>query len=347
MMRRAGTISQALCGGHRPWGGAPMKQGGVHTGSFTGVSSDDRGRWKSGIHCRVWLVLLLLASAAHGQEVNVDPYAALSASEALRQGNKLLKEDHSRAALEAYAHARKLQPEAPEIHFAEGLAHFKMEEFDKARDAFLKASGAKRIGLQNDSLYGLATCDHAEAMKDGQDPKTALSLLESAMQQYHNVLSRDPGHDAARDANARAASMWRQLKQQLQEQSPQQQECDGDSDENQDQKDGDPEQKKDDQKNQEGKEQQPSESSTGKDQEKPEDSSGSKAKEQQQQKQDSPSQDGQTEAQEAKASDSKEESSREQAQRRLREMVQALQQRKKARPERIPATVPIAVEKDW
>jgi Ca-activated chloride channel family protein len=297
-----------------------------------------------------WVMQCAWGPATSGQEVKVDSYAALNAVEAVRQGNKLLKEDHPRAALEAYAHAKKLRPEAPEIHFAEGLAHFRLQEFDRAREAFMRASAAKNPGLRNDALYGLATCDHAEALQEGQNPKAALSMLESAMQQYHGVLSRDPSHDAARDANARAAAMWRQLKQQLQ---PQQQECDGDSDEDQDQKEGEQDQKEGDGKEQK-KEQQPSESSQDQDQKpnpkKQEDPSEAQGNEQQQQQGDSKPQEketGQAEARQAKASESHDETSREQAQRRLREMVQALQQRKKAKPERVPVAIPVPVEKDW
>src|SRR3972149_6863063 len=61
-----------------------------------------------------------------------------------------------------------------------------------------------------------------EGLAKAAEPQLALSKLESAMQRYQSVLSRRPEHQAAKDANYKAASVWRKLKQQLEQQQQQQ-----------------------------------------------------------------------------------------------------------------------------
>ncbi|MGB2986761.1 MAG: hypothetical protein WBE26_12875 [Phycisphaerae bacterium] len=260
--------------------------------------------------------------------------AALDAYQAVREGNRLLMGGRPTAALEAYSHAEELEPDAREIAFAQGLAHYKLKEFDQAREAFRKTGAVANDSFADDALYSLGTCDHVEALENLENPQLALSLFEDAMRRYHEVLDRQPGHEAARDANRKAASMWRELKQQMQQQE---QTCD----QNQDQDQDDNEEKQDSQQQQQdGKERQQDD-----EQAQPQDQD-----EQQQEQQQSESSDGEEEQQarqQQSQAEKQERASREQAERQLREMMQALRERKKLQREPM-RKIPVApVDKDW
>ncbi len=248
---------------------------------------------------------------------------ALSAHQAVRRGNEQLSAGKPDQALEAYRQARELEPEAREIGFVEGLAHFDLGAYEPARQAFRKAAGVEHDDLSADALYSLAATDHAEALASMENaPQEALGQLESAMRRYHEVLNQRPGHRATRDANRRAASMWRKIKQQLQEQQQENQ------DQDQDKKNEDQE-KQDQDQNQEGEQQDQEQNDQQEQQEQQQSESDDQSKDQQQQAQ------------------QQEQVSREQAERRLREMMQAVRERKKKRREQTRKVRLAPVEKDW
>lgn len=270
-----------------------------------------------------------LAPAAPAGDEPAPVVADLDAHQAVRQGNRRLIEGNPTDALEAYRHAEGLQPDAREIAFVRGLAHYELDELDQAREAFQRAATSTNNSLADDALYSLSTCDHAEALESLDNPELALSMLESAMRRYQNVLANRPDHKAARDANLKAASMWRELKEQLQQQQDQQQDSEQsneDSEDQQPQEQDDSEQQQDSQPDQSQDQDQQQESQQQPD---PND----QAEEQQEQ------QDSKAEQQERV--------SREQAERKLREMMQAIRERKKVRREAVQ-TIPVApVDKDW
>lgn len=230
--------------------------------------------------------------------------------------------------MKAYKRAEELEPDAPEIAFVEGLAHYDLKEFSEAREAFLKAAASADYALADDALYSLGTCDHVEALEAADNPQAALGLLESAMRQYHNVLANQPDHQAARDANFKAASMWRQIKQQLQQQPQPQQSQDGNEDEDKqeqeqessprDQQDGDEEPQPQETDEQQGDQQDPQQPSSGEKETDPQ-----------------------------SAAEQQEQIPREQARRKLREMMQALRDRQKLRKQRVPTLPATPVDKDW
>lgn len=277
------------------------------------------------------MVLLLATSFALADdpkpEKTVTKSGTISAHQAVRLGNEQLNAGKPDQALEAYRQAKELEPEAREIGFVEGLAHFDLGAYEPARQAFRKAAGVEHDDLSADALYSLAATDHAEALAAMESaPQEALSQLESAMRRYHEVLNQRPEHRATRDANRRAASMWRRLKQQLQEQKQENQ------DQNQDQNNEDQE-KQDQDQNQEGRQEEG---------EKQEQQEGDQQEQQEQQSEsDDQSKDQQRQAQQ------QEQVSREQAERQLREMMQAVRDRKKERRELTRKVRLAPVEKDW
>lgn len=241
--------------------------------------------------------------------------------EAVREGNQRLLGGDPTGALEAYSQARQTLPDSRELAFIEGLARYDLKELDEAREAFGRAVGSRGDALAADAMYSLGTCDHTEAFQHQSDPKHAVSLLESAMRRYHSVLANRPDHEYARDANLKAATMWRQLKELMQQQQQQEQQSEGDKQEDsEDQQRGEQQQEENNDAQQENQQQAESDRNEHEDPE---------------------------EQREQSAAQKEEQVSREQAQRKLREMMQAIRDRKKARREQVKK-VPIApVDKDW
>jgi tetratricopeptide (TPR) repeat protein len=263
-----------------------------------------------------------------------------SAPKAVREGNIMLKAGDAASALEHYRQAETLKPNAREIAFDRGLGHYALGQFDEAREAFEKAAGGEGDALADDSVYSAGASDHTEALAKAAEPQLALSKLESAMQRYQSVLSRRPEHEAARDANYKAASVWRTLKQQLEQQQQQpndqqDQNEEGEKQENQEQRPLQ-QQSKDEQKEQQSAQDQEQQSQ----EQKSEQQQSSSAEEQEKKEE-------QSKEMQAQQQEEKEQVSREQAERKLREMMQALRDRKKLRPEEV-RKVPISpVDKDW
>ena len=278
------------------------------------------------------LVVLVTAAQPQAEVPTTDgEFTGLSARAVVREGNRRLIEGDADEALGAYEHAQQMLPDAREIAFGNGLANYDLKKFDEARAAFEQVAVEGTDALATDAQYGIGTCDHMEALENTDNPEMATSLLESAMRRYHRVLAENPEHQAALDANMKAASVWRRIKQ-MQEQQQQQQ-----SDDN--------EQEGEDQ-DQDGEKKEKQQSPGDQDQEKKE-ADDKKSGEEEQPKQESDSSDEQEQSQKQSAEKKEQQVSREQAQRQLREMMQALRERKKARPQKI-IRVPITpVDKDW
>ncbi len=281
------------------------------------------------------LIVLLSAPAWAAPK----PAGKESASRLVREANELLLADKPAEALRTYEQAQTLKPDAREIAFDQALAHYRLGELDKAREAFTRAAGGAGDKLADDAQYGLGTCDHAEALT-AQDPKEAVPKIENAMRQYQNVLANQPDHAAARDANLKAASYWRQLKQQVQQQQEQQQNQDqNEQNQNEEQKQ-DQQSRQEQQQSEQNKQDQQKESQAQQDQQK------EQQEKQQEQEQKASAQKEEREKQEQSAEE-KEEASRDQAERKLREMVQAMRDRKKHRREETKTPTYRPTEKDW
>ncbi len=264
------------------------------------------------------LILSVGLRLAAAQEAK-GPFDQLSASKAVQQGNTLLMDGDALTALEAYQRAASQESDALEIPFVQGLAHFNLGEYEQARGRFERAVLSDNKALADNALYGMAACDHAEALQQETNPQAAIEKLESAMSRYQQVLAHNKEHKLARDTNTKAATMWRQVKQLL-EQQPQEQPQEGDQ------------QQDDPQEQQEG-EQQPQDG-----QQENQDQQQSSAEQDQKQEQEQ-----QAQAEEAKEQDA----TQQQAENRLRAWMEQLRERLKRR-EQPTAPPPIApLDKDW
>lgn len=287
--------------------------------------------------------MLLAARTAFGQSEPAAPSRG-NAPKLVREANELLRSDKPTEALRSYEEAQKLKPDAREIAFDQALAHYRLGDFEQAREAFNRAAGGKADALAEDALYGLGTCDHAEALAS-QDPKEAVGKIENAMRNYQSVLSAQPEHAAARDANLKAASYWRQLKQQMQQQQQQQQ------DQNQQNQEDNQEQQQDQQQENQDQQQNQQQSSNENKQEQQQsqqqEQKENEQKEQKEQQSSAQEQEKKEEREQQKAAQQKEEASRDQAERKLRELMQAMRDRKKHRREDQQAPTYRPAEKDW
>ena len=271
-----------------------------------------------GLHLALYLALSGMGVQAEPE--SPEPLNNLDAYEAVREGNRLLTQGEAAKALELYTQAQQQKPDARELAFVQGLGHFALGEYDAARERFQAAVAGRADALADDALYSEGASYHAQALANMQDAQQSLGKLEAAMQRYHGVLANQPDHPAARDANIKAATVWQQLKAQLEQQESQPQPSDQDQEGEKQDGESQRDQKSEGQP-QDQDQQEPSESS---------------------QQNEEPKTDGeQTEA------NQQERISREQAERRLREMMQAVRQRKKDR--RDPGVlIPVRpVEKDW
>ncbi len=292
-----------------------------------------------------FFLLTVFAAATTTRAGDETPPSPISAPKAVREGNLLLKAGDAASALEHYRQAETAQPSAREIAFDRGLGHYALGQFDEARQAFEKAAGGAGDALADDAVYSAGACDHAEALADGANPKTALSKLENAMQRYQSVLSRRPEHQAARDANYKAASMWRELKHKLEQQKQQQQQQQ--QNDQQDQNQQDQNQEKQQQSSEQQKENEQKQEQSAQDQQQQQSQEKQEEQKQQSSAEQKDNQDEQSKEAQAKEEEQKEDVSREQAERKLREMMQALRDRKKLRREEVKR-IPISpVDKDW
>lgn len=271
----------------------------------------------------------------------------LDAPAAVREGNRLLRADELTPALRAYEHAQSIEPDAREIDFVQGLAHFKDGAYELARQSFEDAATASSETLVDDALYGVGTTYHAEALARQENPQEAFPLLEQAMKRYQEVLAHQPDHQAARDANYRAASKWRVIKKLLEEQQKQRQKQQDDQqqEKNEEQQEQDDQQKQNQDDQQQSQEQQQQDPSQQDEQEQDGDPQDQEQEQEPQASESDQQDDNEQDAKQAQAQ--QEEVSREDAQRKLRELMQALRDRNEFRPKRAKRYRPAPVDKDW
>ena len=287
--------------------------------------------------CLAWLATVSAQTPTESvpkSEPVAESFDDLSARAAVRKGNARLLEGDSPSALNAYAHAKELRPEAPQIPFVQGLAHLAQRDFDAARDAFRVVAASDNERLANDALYSLGASYHLEALENSENPEQAIDKLESAMARYREVLAGTPDHAAARESDYKAASMRRQLKQLLEQQQQEQQQQEQNEDGDQEDQDQQPS----DQDQQQSSDEQQQSSDEGQQEE--------GDQEQQEQSGDESQEESEEDQQPAQMSE-EEEISREQAERRLREMIQAIRERQKKRKNNVQKVPLPPVERDW
>ena len=266
--------------------------------------------------------ILALASPGLLAQDPAQPPKLATPQDMVLEGNRQLMAGVPQEALDLYRQAGEQAPDAREIAFGKGLAHYELGAYADARSAFQEVLGLGHDVLSDDANYSLGTCDHAEALAQIEsNPQATVGLLESALDRYQQVLEQRPDHAFAREARMKAASLRRLIKEQL-EQQQQESSQDSDNEDKEEENSRDDQQQSPQDQEQDSKQQQDqSESPSGEDKDKETESQPKKMDEQQQ--------------------------SREQAQRKLREMMQAMKQRQKQRKQPVQTLRFAPVEKDW
>jgi len=271
-----------------------------------------------------------------------------SARALVEEGNRRFHAGEFDTALESYDGAKAQRPDSLEVDFDRGLSAFSLGQLDEARNAFERVTLSPDTDLAENAMYGIAACDHADALALAeQNPQEAVAKLEQAMRRYHDVLSANPDHRLARDANYRAAMKWRRIKEMIQEQQPQQ--GNEDKDESQDQQEQQDQERQqgeqDQQQKNEDRDGEPKESDDSQQDQDPQDQEPSDDQQEQDPQRSDPQQD--EEKKSAEPAEAKEDPSRDQAARELRRLMDQMRERKQERRQPIREASAPPLEKDW
>jgi Ca-activated chloride channel family protein len=147
-------------------------------------------------------------------------------SEVVAEGNRLLEEGKFAEALAAYERAAEARPDAPEVVYNQGVAHYRIGEYEKAADFFRRAMTPGDPALDARSRFNLGNCAYATALQQQLDPQAAIESLEQAIGHYDDALQLTPGDRAARENIERAQRLAEELRELQQQQQQQQQQGD-------------------------------------------------------------------------------------------------------------------------
>ncbi len=175
------------------------------------------------------LILLFLSATAFAQSIPPAPDDLRAAARAVKEGNKLLMDGGYSEALEKYDEAHGKAPDAPEVAYDRGLAHYRLQQFDKAATAFQDAIKPGHPELEAKAKYNLGRCAHAEALArkfdDPQHPdelSNAVNDLGKAVAFYNDALQLAPKDVDAQTNKAAAERLKAFLEQMLQQQKKEQ-----------------------------------------------------------------------------------------------------------------------------
>ena len=136
--------------------------------------------------------LAVLASAAEGSETG-------DARRKVAEAVKALDAGQYAKALEGFSEGAVMFPDSPELAYDRGIAHYRLREFDKAREAFNKALTTRDARLEEKVKFNLGNCAYAEALEKLTSLQEAIDKCQSAISFYRDALELDP-----LDADARA-----------------------------------------------------------------------------------------------------------------------------------------------
>lgn len=104
----------------------------------------------------------------------------MTADELLADGNRLFRDDLYWAALLRYNQASEAGMDSPLLHFNSGVAHYKAQQYERARASLLESS--RSPSLEAISLYNLGLVSYAEG-----DLQAALDFFRQARDQQRRA----------------------------------------------------------------------------------------------------------------------------------------------------------------
>ena len=145
---------------------------------------------------------------------------AQTARDLIAQGTEHYQAERYALALKSYEQAAAASPQpSPELLHDLAAAHFKLGDFQAARDLWVRAKQAGDAALEARTRYNLGNCDYAEALHAAQqNPQLAMQRLDEAAAQYRSALQLDPQLTDARANLELAQVLKRQIEEQMQNQ---------------------------------------------------------------------------------------------------------------------------------
>lgn len=230
------------------------------------------------------------------------------------EGNRLFEAGDYDAALSKYLEAGEMNPNSAIISFNEGAAYYKKGEFEKAVEAFSKATMSSDPILEAAANYNIGNSTYKlGTLKENTDLEEALNRYQDALAYYKRALELDSDYKKAKYNHEylekKIKKLLDQLKQQQQQQDQQQQQQQkqGQEEQEQQQKNQQQQQRSEEKPSQEEKETQQQKQQTGREtepQEQEEQKERSAQKQQEEKKQ--------QEAEETQAGEGSEQPSQEQ-----------------------------------
>ncbi len=259
------------------------------------------------------------------------------------EGNTAFDAGDFAAALASYSSAGATLPDSPELAYNQGVAHYRLGDFEAARGAFNRALLTRDINLEADVKFNLGDVAYASALEKQSELEEAIDLLKTAMGHYRDVLEIKPDDQDAR----RNIEMAQLLIKDLMDKQKQEQEQ---QDQNKDQ---DQQQEQDQNQDQEKKDQQDQQKEKGDEQKDQEDQSqsqeGEQDEDQKQQDQQQQQQD-QEQKQEEQKQQEQAESAKEMTDAEAERLLQGVRDREKQRRDekrRMRRMGRVPVLKDW
>lgn len=176
----------------------------------------------------------------------------------VEQGNLAFADGKFDEALSAYREAEVSLPASAELAYNLGAAHFKLNDYSAARDAFNRALLTRDLGLEAKAKYNLGDVAYISALDKQSEPSEALDLAKTAMGHYRDAIELNAEDEDARQnieiAQLFIKDMMDKLKQQQEQQQDQQK---GDEDqENENKEDQQEQQQEGEQDDSEGEQEQ-------------------------------------------------------------------------------------------
>jgi Ca-activated chloride channel family protein len=170
---------------------------------------------------RAWVVAVLAAAlgvapASYGEET-------LSAAQYVVRGNEFLEAGEHEAALAEYRQAEVLMPESPRLAYNQGIAHYRMGEFARARELFSAALATRDLELEAKIKFNVGNCHYAEALEKMANLDEAIEQLRTAIEYYLDALEINPEDGDARANIETAQLLIKDLLDKLKKQQEQQQ----------------------------------------------------------------------------------------------------------------------------
>jgi Ca-activated chloride channel family protein len=290
---------------------------------------------------RLICVAVILAIAWTSPLASAEP----APHELVSEANEALSAGDYGKALQGYEQAAEIEPEALEIAYDQGIAYYRMGDYEKAAEYFSRVLAAEDASLDAKARFNLGNSAYATALQQQQtDAQAAIAKLEEATNRYREALDITPNDLDARANIERAQRLKELLLEQMQQQPQQQQQ-------NQDQQQDEQQEQRQSQQQdqQESQDQQQEQQSQSEEQQQPEQQEEQEQQGQEQQQEPQQGEQQQMQQREENAEQPQGEAktmSREEAERLLQMIRDQERQRREAQMKRQRAKQ-VPVQKDW